>query len=72
VGDLLGLESILAGWGYRPTKELAQESTSYWSGYFEADEKPRVWVSWSNRFCERVQVGTKTEEVPVYEVRCTS
>lgn len=70
IGDLMGAITLLQELGYEPASEEPKETTSYWSSYFNKEGAPKLWLHWSNRFCERVQVGTRTEEVPVYEMRC--
>jgi hypothetical protein len=37
---------------------------------YENEEDMRVFLNFTSTQCERIQVGTKLEEVPVYEVRC--
>jgi len=71
MGDLLGLLSNLEKDGYAVSNELPEESKTYWSTYLNKVGSPQLWVYWSNKFCERVQVGTRMVEEPVYEVRCT-
>jgi len=59
-----------AGWEptFRPT-----DKTTYYSSFFynEAVEKYRVYLSYSSDVCRRVQVGTRFEEVPIYEIQCS-
>lgn len=50
---------------HRPKKGDTTVST-YWSreGY------ARIWMMFSSSVCKRVQVGTETKEVPVYQTVC--
>jgi hypothetical protein len=71
MGDLIGLVEFLGTCGYTPSRMLDEDTTTgYWNSYFEGDGMPRLWVYWTNPFCTRVPVGTKMEEVTIYEVRC--
>ena len=49
-----------------------QEKTPYYSTFWrwDADGSDYVWISFSSTTCKRVQVGTKVEEVAVYETVC--
>jgi hypothetical protein len=71
MGDLLGAIQLLEEHGYTPNNAPPdEEAVSTWHSYFECEGMPRIWFYWSNPFCTRVPVGTKMEEVTVYEVRC--
>lgn len=44
--------------------------TSWYSYYKHPDCLLDIWFHFTSSVCKRVQVGTKLEEVPVYETRC--
>lgn len=71
VGDLMGGVAILEENGFHGDNELPVEKVSYWSGNFYNDAGLRIWFYWSSTTCQRVQVGTKMQEVAVYELRCS-
>jgi len=72
--ELNVLFKFLRKHGFAPTHRPTDKDKNYWSAYFykegEEDVKP-LWVSFSSNVCKRVQVGTKMEEVPVYEIQCS-
>lgn len=64
--------------GLMPCSRPEEKATNYFT-YFdekynpEADEdcSPfRIWLNFSSSQCRRVQVGTETKEVPIFEVIC--
>jgi len=57
--------------GLRPNFKHLQKGASegFWSCQVG---QVRVWTSFSSTQCRRVQVGTKLEQVPVYETVCDS
>ena len=70
-GKALGVLERLAELRYDAVKEFPEEAVQWFSTrLISKDGRPDVWFYWTNTECERVQVGTKTEEFPVYEVRC--
>lgn len=73
MGLLYGLVERLEEYGYKPTKDLPEKTETYWFCRLQgADESyPSVYLAFSNNLCVRVQVGTRMEEVPVYEVKCS-
>jgi hypothetical protein len=72
-GDKLVMQGIFKAFrklGYVSTKRPdANESafTCYWS---HTDSDMRIWLRFSSTVCKRVKIGTKMEEVDVYETRC--
>ena len=68
--DLDVMFGILRRHGLQPNdrpKEATQYYNTWWTFEGSADY---VFVMFSSTSCKRVQVGTKTEEVPVYETVC--
>jgi hypothetical protein len=62
---------ILRRHGLKPQTNAVLGDTGHCTFWVsETDSNVRVWVSFSSTSCRRVQVGTKTEEVPVYETVC--
>jgi len=57
--------------GMRPDLSSLKKGATegYWSAHVG---ELRVWTSFSSTQCRRVQIGTKLEEVPIYETRCDS
>jgi hypothetical protein len=48
----------------------APNSSSWNAWYYHEDREISAFVYFTSSVCRRVQVGTRTEEVPVYETRC--
>ena len=69
--DLDIVFGVLRRAGLKPSSR-PQEKKSYYSTFWHWDEESSnyLWVSFSSSTCKRVQVGTKMEEVPVYETVC--
>jgi len=69
--DLDIVFGVLRRAGLKPSSR-PQEKESYYSTFWHWDEESvnYLWVSFSSSTCKRVQVGTKMEEVPVYETVC--
>lgn len=44
---------------------------SFQSFYEDAGKTRKVYLNFTSSVCKRVQVGTKMEEVPVYQVKCS-
>jgi hypothetical protein len=68
--DLDVMFGILRRHGLQPfdrPKESTQHYSTWWT--FE-DSADYVFVMFASTSCKRVQVGTKMEEVPVYETVC--
>ena len=70
----LAVWKVLRAAGYDHSK-IVDEKFATWDGFFRhdsenTDEFPNIWVSFSSTICKRVKVGTKMEEVPVYEIQC--
>jgi hypothetical protein len=55
--------------GYKPYSRPKKGDTSYY-GSFDQEGFARIWLNFSSTMCQRVQVGTKMVEQPVYETRC--
>ena len=66
--DLDVLFGVLRRAGLTPDLRPAEKTESYCT-YWRAEDF-RVWVWFTSTSCKRVQVGTKTEEVPVYDMVC--
>ena len=57
--------------GFSTTSDKPEpNSTSWYALYKNPSMSGYVCLNFSSSVCQRVQVGTKMEEVPVYEVRC--
>ena len=80
---LLRTMRVLRSYGLNADKRPAEGEASYfayWTAAYGDDHcnlvipdsllKARVWLNFSSTQCERVKVGTRLEEVPVYETRC--
>ena len=63
---------VLRQSNYMPEKRISKEEKSYFSTWYrdEQDNLPALYVVFSSTVCRRVKVGTKMEEVPVYETVC--
>lgn len=71
-GMFLGVVERLEELGYSLNKDLPDTTQTYFSSFMRReDDAAPVYISWSNAYCERVQVGTEMVEQPIYEVRCT-
>jgi hypothetical protein len=70
MADLVAAISKLEAIGYIPISEVPEKLTTYFSTRFVREGYPDVLLYWSSTTCRKVQVGTKVEEVPVYEMRC--
>lgn len=63
------------GYEFDGSKEdRPQANKSYWSGWFSYKDAElpyaRMYMSFSSTICKQVKVGTKMEEVDIYETRC--
>ena len=67
--DLDIMFGLLRRAGLSPTRRPEEKSSTYYTAWDGEDLS--IWVFFSSTSCKRVQVGTKTEEVPVYETVCT-
>jgi hypothetical protein len=68
--DLDVMFGILRRLGMQPTSR-PQEKTQYYSTYWTFEgTTDYIFVMFSSTSCKRVQVGTKMEEVPVYDTVC--
>ena len=68
--DLDVMFGILRRLGLQPTSR-PQEKTQYFSTYWTFEgATDYIFVMFSSTSCKRVQVGTKMEEVPVYDTVC--
>jgi len=69
--DLDVMFGILRRLGLQPHSR-PEEKTQYYSTFWKFDElmSEFVFVTFSSTSCKRVQVGTKMEEVPVYDTVC--
>jgi hypothetical protein len=68
--DLDIMFGLLRRAGLSPTRRPEEKSATYYAAWHAEDYSLSVWVFFSSTSCKRVQVGTKTEEVPVYETVC--
>ena len=68
--DLDVMFGILRRLGMQPTSR-PQEKTQYYSTYWTFEgTTDYIFVMFSSTSCKRVQVGTKMEEIPVYDTVC--
>jgi hypothetical protein len=68
--DLDVMFGILRRNGLQPSSR-PEEKTQYYSTYWTfEDSSDYIFVMFSSTSCRRVQVGTKMEEVPVYDTVC--
>lgn len=57
--------------GYEPKERPTKEKTATFSTYFTNEvTELRIWMSFSSTVCTRKKIGTKMQEVPVYETVC--
>lgn len=56
--------------GYEPSKRPQAKPQSNFTTYFKQDGKPTFYLSFASTHCKRVKVGTKMEEVDIYETVC--
>ena len=74
-GHLLRALRILRRYGYKADEEIPLKTT-YWGGFFRKqttiadDFYLVVWLRFSSTACKRVQVGTETKEVPIFDIVC--
>ena len=71
--DLTRLWRILREHQWTCIGERPTDNSSYWSGFFDRPDiayKPRIYLSFSSTVCRRVKIGTRTQEVDVYETTC--
>lgn len=66
LGEVWGL---LRRNGYMPNSRPEKGKSSFHTHWYK-DGFSTLWMSFSSSVCRRVQVGTKTEVVPIYEVQC--
>lgn len=69
--DLDVMFGILRRHGLTP-QSRPEEKTQYYSTFWRFDDSftEFLFVTFSSTSCKRVQVGTKMEEIPVYETVC--
>jgi hypothetical protein len=70
--DLDIMFGVLRRAGLIPRSRPAEKQTDYCAFWNWSDDvvDGYLWVSFSSTTCKRVQVGTRMEEVPVYETVC--
>ncbi len=56
--------------GYEPSSRPEAKPQSNFTCYFHKDGKPTFYLSFSSTLCKRVKVGTKMQEVDIYETVC--
>jgi len=73
-GDQTVLKSIFSALrplGYVPRSRPDTKPMSTYQTYFDhPDKEMRVWLNFSSTLCKRVKVGTKMQEVDIYETVC--
>ncbi len=72
-GDKLVLKGIYKAFrklGYVSAKR-PQENESQFTCYWEHPKSDmRIWLKFNSTVCKRIKIGTKMEQVDVYETRC--
>ena len=70
--DLDIMFGVLRRAGLIPRSRPAEKQTDYCAFWKWSEDSidDCLWVSFSSTTCKRVQVGTRMEEVPVYETVC--
>lgn len=70
--DLDIMFGVLRRAGLQPRTRPQEKQADYGAFWYWTDDSADgyVWVMFSSTTCKRVQVGTKMEEVPVYETVC--
>jgi hypothetical protein len=56
--------------GYEPSSRPEAKPQSSFTCYFHQDGKPTFYLSFASTLCKRVKVGTKMQEVDIYETVC--
>ncbi len=56
--------------GYEPSSRPTEKAQSQFTCYFNQTGKPTFYLSFSSTLCKRVKIGTKMQEVDIYEVQC--
>jgi len=73
-GDQEVLKSIfraLRPLGYEPRSRPTIHPQSTYQTYFDHPDKDlTIWLNFSSTLCKRVKVGTKMQEVDIYETVC--
>lgn len=65
-----GAWAALRKLGYEPNQRPKEEKVAAYSCFFDKEDWPRIWFSFSSTKCKRKQIGTKMVETPVYETVC--
>jgi len=60
-----------AGYHPHPENKVSDELQTEWTGRFSAGGTPVI-LQFVSTVCKKVQVGTRTVEEPIYEIRCDS
>lgn len=62
---------ILRTSGFNTSSDRPKQGDTTWSAYFvHPSSTVHLWMYFTSSVCKRVQVGTETKEVPVYETKC--
>lgn len=56
--------------GYTTNWSPPKENDPSWSGFYNKEDGPEVYISFTSKVCRRVKIGTKTVEQDVYEIQC--
>jgi hypothetical protein len=70
--DLNTFFKIMRSEGFVPSNRPDEEQTSFSCSWTRGEDEcnQRIWASFYSTTCQRVQVGTKMVEQPIYEIRC--
>jgi hypothetical protein len=62
--------AILRKNGFVPYSNPQDTKLTAFSTWFEKEGYCRIWFNFTSTVCRRVKVGTKMQEVDVYEIQC--
>lgn len=68
--DLDIMFGLLRRAGLTPLTRPKEKESEYSTKWYTENYNFRIWIFFASTSCKRVQVGTKTQEVPVYETVC--
>jgi len=62
--------STLREHGWEPEDRISDDTRNYFTTWYRKEGLPSLYVTFSSTVCQRVQVGTRTVEEPIYELVC--
>jgi hypothetical protein len=60
---------LLRRHGYNVTARPAKGDTQF-TAFWQCEGQARIFMYFTSSLCRRVQIGTETKEVPIYETQC--